>query len=345
MALNNSTTKKRSFKHLSAIQRGMLAQMIKEGSYTQIEMAKELGVSQSTISREIKRGTVEQLNTLLETYIIYAPDYAEIKYQQNRERCRISPGIEKYDLEFWKEITKEIKKDPKKRIHSIDTFVKKYKEEHPEKKIPCTKTVYNLIDKNLTEIKNIDLPMKVRMRKRNPSKPKGYNKKVLGRSISERPESVLNRQEFGHYELDLVESIKRDSTAIMTLVERKTRHIIALKIENKEANTINKALKPIIQKLIKDKKIISITTDKGSEFSRLSELEKEGIDIYFTHAYSAWEKGTNERANRMIREAYPKGTVFKNIKDSEIQEIVDNINKKPRRILHYKSSQECFACQ
>lgn len=186
--------------------------------------------------------------------------------------------------------------------------------------------------------------MKVRMRKRNPSKPKGYNKRILGRSIQERPKKVLNRQEFGHYELDIVESVKRDSTAIMTLVERKSRKLIARKIDNKKSDTINKTLKPIIQQLIEDEKIISITTDNGLEFSKLSELEEEGINIYFTHAYSAWEKGTNERINRMIREIYPKGTTLKDIDNLEIQRVVENINNKPRKILNYQSSQECFAC-
>lgn len=84
MATNNSTTKKRSFKHLSPIKRGKLEQMIKEGCYTQTEMAKELGVNQSTISREIKRGTVEQVDSMLKPYTIYAPDYAEIKYHKNK---------------------------------------------------------------------------------------------------------------------------------------------------------------------------------------------------------------------------------------------------------------------
>ena len=150
----NHTTNQRTFKHLSAIQRGKLFQMVQEKKYTQSQMAQMLGVNQSTISRELKRGRVQQRNTNWEYYTVYLPDYAQIRYQQNRQKCRIAPGLEKYDPLFWKELTFELKKKPKDRLYSVDTFIAFFKKKHPLRKVPCTKTVYRMIEQGWTEIKS-----------------------------------------------------------------------------------------------------------------------------------------------------------------------------------------------
>lgn len=119
----NHTTSQRTFKYLSAIQRGKLFQMVQEKKYTQTQMAQMLGVNQSTISRELKRGQVQQRNTSWEYHTVYLPDYAQIRCQQHRQKCRIAPDIEKYDSLFWKELTFELNKKAKDRWYSVDTFI------------------------------------------------------------------------------------------------------------------------------------------------------------------------------------------------------------------------------
>ena len=200
-----------------------------------------------------------------------------------------------------------------------------------------------MIEQGWTEIKSIDLPMKVRLRprKRAPVKPYGRNKKIFGRSIDERPEEVLKRLEMGHWELDIVEGKKgKKKACLLTFLERSSRFLIVRKIANKDSQTVVKTLRPLIKTLREEKKIESITTDNGSEFALLPKLESYGIHIYYAHAYHSWEKGSNERHNRMLREIYPKGTDFDEVKESDIQKSVSLINQRPRRILNYLSPEK-----
>ncbi|MGX7416117.1 IS30 family transposase [Aerococcus christensenii] len=100
----------------------------------------------------------------------------------------------------------------------------------------------------------------------------------------------------------------------MTLVERKTRKLLTQKTWKWDVASIVKSVKKMILK--EDQEYLkTLTTDNESEFSNLSQLENglKDIEVFFTHVYSAWEKGTNERHNRMLREFLPKGTSFKNL--------------------------------
>nr|WP_244359517.1 IS30 family transposase [Dolosigranulum pigrum] len=126
----------------------------------------------------------------------------------------------------------------------------------------------------------MDLPLMTRLkpRKNKHSKPKGQNKRKLGRSISERPESVLNRKEFGHWEADLVKGKKmKNQPAIIMLVERQTRFAFTMKINNFKSDTVLMAFQNMLHK--KEQLFKSITFDNGSEFSRVHELETKQLQI------------------------------------------------------------------
>ena len=110
----------------------------------------------------------------------------------------------------------------------------------------------------------------VSIRKRSKVTPKA-TKKILGKSIEKRPECINDRSEFGHWEIDLILGKKTKGEAVvMTLVERQTRFAIAVKLANKQAETINRAVKSL---LLSQYPIRSITSDNGSEFSSLSDLK------------------------------------------------------------------------
>lgn len=119
---------------------------------------------------------------------------------------------------------------------------------------------------------------RLKPRKNKHSKPKGQNKRKLGRSISERPESVLNRKEFGHWEADLVKGKKmKNQPAIIMLVERQTRFAFTMKINNFKSDTVLMAFQNMLHK--KEQLFKSITFDNGSEFSRVHELETKQLQI------------------------------------------------------------------
>lgn len=205
--------------------------------------------------------------------------------------------------------------------------------------------MYNYIILGLLDIKNYDLPLKLRRSTKKPVIKK--NKKLLGTSISERPEIINDRTEFGHWEIDTVLGLKSKSDSVLlTMTERKTRAEIIKVISSKTALAVQEALNEIIHEIGKDnfKQIFkSITSDNGSEFASLSTLEEESsTKIYFCHPYTSCERGTNERQNRLIRRFIPKGTPINNYTLHQVQKIQQWCNSLPRKMLGYKTPLELF---
>ena len=172
------------------------------------------------------------------------------------------------------------------------------------------------------------------------------NKKKLGRSIEERPKEVENRQEFGHWEADLVVGQKSgNDQVLLTLVERKSREYWMFPIKNRHADSVMEAFH-VLQKTYSEhfnQVFKTITIDNSSGFSRLSELEELSETlVFYTHPYTSCEKGTNERHNGIIRRFIPKG---KRISDFDVDYIADIeiwCNSLPRKILNYRTPDEVF---
>ena len=208
----------------------------------------------------------------------------------------------------------------------------------------CTKTLYNYIDLGLINVKNIDLPFRVI---RNTKKKRiRENKRVLGRSIEERPEEVENREEFGHWETDLVIGNKsgRDNV-LLTLIERKTRDLFVVRLPDKSADSVLSVFERV-KKELGDKfgKVFrTITTDNGSEFARLPELENASeVKIYFAHPYTSCEKGTIENHNGLIRRFIRKGKCISDYSNEDILRVEMWANGLPRKILGYRTPDEAF---
>ena len=288
-------TKRKTGKHLTDIERGKLDAMVREGNKTQTKMAQELGVSQSTVSRELRRGKIRQMAYDRSYYEGYSAEAGQRVYQQHRAHSHGKKSFaEKYSLAFFEALPEAIrstKKNPRK--HSVDSFVHVYQRTHPEEKVPCTKTVYQLIDQGVLSVRNIDWPMKTRMRprKKKVSEPKGTNAKHLGRSIEERDPAILQRKDFGHWEVDLVLGKKsQGEPVILTMVERKTRFLLTKKVWGRSAAIIQKAVLQTIQQQGAEH-FQSLTTDNGAEFSLLSEIEDQRtIEVFFAHAFVSWKK-------------------------------------------------------
>lgn len=329
------STKKSSYSHLSASERGEISAYLKMGKKP-TEIARLLGRHRSTICREIKRGTVTQVqdkNGKLTYFDVYFADSGQRVYETNRKNCTYHK-LNAFSSPFFEELVSALKAKP--RCHSVDSFVQTYKAEHPLEVIPTTKTIYRYIADGLLPIKPIDLPKMVSIRKRSKSNPKTHQK-TLGKSIEERPERINDRSEFGHWEIDLVLGKKtKNEAVVMTLVERQTRFAIAVKLANRKAETINKAVKELLPQYPID----SITSDNGSEFSRLSDLKE--VEVYFAHPYSSHERGTNENFNGLLREFLPKGQSLTPLTDEELAHYVSAINERPRRLHQYQTANSLF---
>lgn len=183
----------------------------------------------------------------------------------------------------------------KPRIHSVDTFIHVlYKLGHPEEIIPCTKILYNYIHQGLSNIKPIDLPKLVCIRKR--------TKKRLETSVEQRFDTINDRSTFEYWVIDSVLGLKTaGESSIIIWIERQASYTFTIKLPEKKAEYVNQAGLNYIESY----PIKSITADNGTEFALLSELE--GVDSYFAHALSYHERGTNENFNGLLREFVPKG--------------------------------------
>lgn len=158
-------------------------------------------------------------------------------------------------------------------------------------------------------------------------------------SIYERPLSAEDRSEAGHWEYDSVVSSKRSGStaALAVIVERTSRFICVEKVPN---------LKPApyaetIAVQLRGHRVRTLTTDNGQEnrYHKATTLAT-GAPVYFTEPYSSWQKGGVEHANKLLRWYFPKGTDFSQVSDRDVTLAVERINKRPRKILGYKSALE-----
>jgi len=158
-------------------------------------------------------------------------------------------------------------------------------------------------------------------------------------SIDDRPKHIDERLEVGHWEGDLMIGVGQKS-AIATVVERKTRYTLIIKIDNKKSKTVTEAFAKSLKRL-PEKIRKSMTYDNGLEMANHKWFTKNtNMNVYFAHPYSSWERGTNENTNGLIRRFFPKKTDFNNISNQQIMDAQNNLNNRPRKILGYYTPNE-----
>lgn len=198
----------------------------------------------------------------------------------------------------------------------------------------CRATLYSYIDKGVfAHLTRKDLWA--------PRRKRRYNKvqriaHPLLPSIEQRPQAINDRMEPGHWEMDLVIGKAKTKAALLTLTDRMTRQEVIIKIPDKTSDSVLRALAKV------DVPIRSITTDNGSEFIAYDQIRQvlRGAEVYYCHSYASWEKGTNERHNRMIRQWWPKGTNFDQVTQAELDELADHLNHYPRQVLGWRCPAE-----
>ena len=142
--------------------------------------------------------------------------------------------------------------------------------------------------------------------------------------------------------MDLIVGCRGSKAVLLTLTERRSRQEIIMKLPDRRAETIRRAIDRLERRTPQFRqKFRSITTDNGSEFLQYKQLIRSvrggtRFHIYYCHSYAAWEKGSNENHNRMIRRFFPKGTNFDKVKPSEVRAAQDWMNPYPRKILGWK---------
>ena len=307
------------------------------------EIAKQLGRHYTSVYREIKRGTVILIDTNLKPYKKYCADVGQRKMIEAGHNKGADLKIGN-DLKTLNAAEKLIKKD-RYSPYAVSVELKKTKA-HTQL---CKATIYNYIHKgiflNLTEI---DLIYNTKIKKK--SKKRTLYDTTGKKVIDERPREILNRDTYGHWEMDTVYSGKdKSKAALLVLSERMTREELILKIKNREAQTVLKAINGLERKLGAKafrNKFKTITADNGTEFAMHKEIERSCINVgfrtmvYFCHPYRSCERGTNENTNKLIRKYIPKGEDIGKYTAAQIKDIENKINNYPRELFGGLSANE-----
>lgn len=287
------------------------------------EMARQLGRSPSSVSREFDRNSNKDGS--------YHNWRATIQYIRRRRRCRLAakllPGTELY-----KYVCRGLSK-----FWSPECIAATWNLLHPQNKISFS-TIYRWLKKGLLE--GFSRKQHLRRRgKRRCHANSNFNTIHPDRLIQDWPEEIRLRSRIGDWEGDTVYGGKKKGF-LTTCVDRKTRFLVVGRVSSRKPDETMAAMLESLEGL----PVKSLSLDNGSEFSRFREMEKIlKAPIYFAKPHAPWERGTNENTNGLLRFFFPKGFDFISLSDDDLQFVVDLINNRPRKCLGWLSPAQLFS--
>ena len=160
------------------------------------------------------------------------------------------------------------------------------------------------------------------------------------RSIWERPAPVDARRQLGHWEADTLRGARRRA-ALLSVVERRSRYSRLAKLARLSARTARRALVARLSAF--SARVRSLTADNGKEFAEHRQTSEDlRADFYFADPYAAWQRGTGENTNGLIRQYLPKTRDLSTVSGAEIRMIENRLNLRPRKCLDYLTPYEVF---
>ena len=337
---------KGTFRHLGYADRIKIEALQKTGTCVK-EIAAYIGCSVSTVYRELKRGSYKRLTSEWETVSAYSADIAQrdYDYRATAKGAQLKVGDDHAFAAYIEQKIISERYSPAAVLGEIRARGLAFQT------TVCVKTLYNYIDRRVfLRLSNEHLPRR-KDSKRSYCKVHVRTKKPLCEGIEARPADIQRRIEIGHWEMDtVIGKAKGKGQALLVLTERSTRQEIIMKLRHKTTAEVVHALNRLERRYGRRFPLLfkSITVDNGAEFMDCTGMEKsyrtkaQRTKIYYCHPYSAWERGSNENANAMIRRFIPKGTPIEDYSEQDIQRIQDWMNRYPRKILDYKCSDDLF---
>ncbi len=162
----------------------------------------------------------------------------------------------------------------------------------------------------------------------------------LGRPLESRPARVATRREIGHWEVDTVLG-GRGRACIVTLVERKTGYVLIGKLRARTAAAFTARVVALVRQ--QRRPVRTITADNGTELTDYRTIEAHTrARFFFAAPYHAWERGTNENTNGLIREFLPKGASMEHLTQHACNRIARQLNTRPRKRLGYRTPEACY---
>ncbi len=311
-----------NYKQLTFEQRIEVYILLKSG-FDQTKIAKLIGVSKSTVSRELRR------NTGFKGYRPYQANQRAVARRQNADKHvrftdEVKANVKRYLEQDWspEQISGWLHKNNKPSVSH--------------------ETIYQFVideQKDGGELyKHLRLGRKKRRKRIKTNDSRG---RIPNRvSIDERPGVVDNKERVGDWEIDTVIG-KNHKGALVTAVERKTKFSCIRHVPKKEAAVVASAL---IEMLSPFKELVhTITADNGKEFSEHQNIATAlKAQFYFAHPYSSWERGLNENTNGLIRQYFPKKTSLVHIDKYDVVAVQNKLNKRPRKTINFDTPNQLF---
>lgn len=320
------------YKHLTPFEREKIY-LLYEQNKTMSFIARTLGRHKSTISRELRRNIGEQG---------YSPGAPQEAYLHRRNLCK--PKLKLADsiaLEYVREKFLKQKWSP-------EQIAGRLKLEQSSLSISY-RTIYRgiyagMFDTAKEQSSRGNQGAIRKLRHRGKSRhTKDYVEKrgkiPISHLICERPKEAQERSRVGDWEADTVLG-KQKGACLVTLVDRKSRFLLSRKAEKKDSAAVRDTMIQCLQ----GQPCHSITPDRGKEFSKHAEisLALEKVKFYFPLPHHPWQRGTNENTNGLLREYFPKSTDLDKVSEEYIQSKVDEMNKRPRKCLGFRTPYEIY---
>ena len=314
-------------KHLTQHERFYIEKRKDEG-VNQSCIARELGVSRSTLSRELRRNTDPVFNGL------YSSRRADALARQRRGATSAHNACIPLDQQTQDFVRQELAVHTSPEVISgrlkmqFDIAVSK-------------NSLYRHIrsDRQAGGKLYLLLPHRGKRYRYDTGEPR--RTPIPDRvGIEHRPAEAELKQYPGHFEIDTIFG-KDQKSFLLTVVDKATKQVIIRKLPNKRAESVVAAFRDIVANTFCAFK--TLTADNGPEFAQHKDLtEVTGASVFFARPYHSWERGLNEHTNGLIRRFYPKGTDFNEVSDEDIARLEHILNVRGRKSLGYRSPNEVF---
>jgi IS30 family transposase len=321
-----------SYTHITANERYVISHMWMAG-FSQRAIGRRLGRDHTSIMREIKRNRPTYADDAVYWYNATQPT-AEERRHKARSHCRQNhqPLVEYIE-------------DKLRLDWPPEAIAARLRLDYPgDGRMRIShETIYRWIYLDASQDGNLHSHLRRRHKKRRRQTRYGSGRRFIpGRvSIDQRPAIVDSRERFGDWEGDTMEGAK-GTGCLATHVERKSRYLVAAKLSDKKAASMNAQSIKSFRKLPRTMRQ-TLTVDNGKEFSQFKELEsKTGLTVYFADPYAAWQRGTNENTNGLLRHYFPKGIDLQKVSEEELDIIIKKVNYRPRKCLNYQTPHEVF---
>ena len=312
----------RNYKQLSQEQRYQI-EILKKAGKNQKEIAELLCVSESTISRELKRNQGKKG---------YRPKQAQIKADKRKKQAanvlKMTPAL----------------------ILLIEAGIRlDWSPEQVSGQLEDERGIlisHERIYQHIWTDKRHGGTLYTHLRQCHKQRKKKYGSKdkrgqIRNRvSIDERPAIVAEKTRIGDWEIDTVIG-QNHQGALVTIVDRVSKFTLIKKVDSKHAEVVTAATIILLQPYLD--KTLTITADNGKEFAGHETIKEQlSANVYLAHPYCSWERGLNENTNGLIRQYFTKGSSFENITDDEVEAVMNKLNHRPRKTLKFKTPHTVF---